>query len=362
MADIFWSSPESAGEADGGTLSTLIDDSDEQLVPSCGETTIELEIQRPNFYFVLDSSESMLEMMPNSGGISRHLGARRAIGEMLRSAGGRINFGAATFPEQGGCSPGAEVFAVRPGDPWRADAGDGPALDALLSTLRKQRPDGATPVSQTLRELQPRLQGLPGTTSVFLLTDGAPNCDVSKRCDPDRCIPNIERLKLEEGQVCGKSVDCCAPGLAPHLCLDDDNTSEALRELADAGIRTYVIGIPGSETYAEVLSAMAVAADTPRNGDEAYYRVGDAEELALTLSDLGSQLSLDCSFELGEEPKRASRVGVYMDERAIDQDEENGFSWASATALELRGTSCAEWRSGSIQRIRVLEGCSVQMR
>ncbi len=349
---------------DASTGSQLIGD-DEQGpgAGNCGETTVELDIKRPNFYFVLDSSESMLETMPGSGGVTRHLAARRAVADMLRAVGHRINYGAASFPEKGGCSAGAEVFPVREGDPRSEDGTDGPVLDGLVFTLRQQTPDGATPVAETIRELTPELSGLEGDTSVFLLTDGAPNCDETEPCTADSCIPNIEAIELEDGRVCGDQVDCCQPGLAPHLCLDDDDATSALAELAAGGVQTFVIGIPGSEVYADVLDAMAQAAGTAREGEETqYYQVDDAEELAITLSDLGERLSLTCEFDLGEQPERPDLVYVAAGEEVLEKGAKDGWQWQGDSVVLLTGQPCEDWKQGDTPKVQVFQGCPFTMK
>lgn len=353
--------------ADASTSSPLIQDDEEELgAGTCGTTTIELEIQRPNFYFVLDSSESMLEPMPGAGGVTRHLAARRAIADMLRLVGHRVNFGAASFPSEGGCSPGAEVFPVREGDPLSESSAsntDGPALDGLTFTLRNQTPLGATPIAETLRTLAPELQQLDGMVSVFLLTDGAPNCDVSEPCQPNQCIPNIEALRLDDGIICGQHLDCCSPDNAPHLCLDQDDAVDAVAELADGGIRTFVIGIPGSETYEQVLSAMAGAADTARVGEETdYYQVQDAEDLALTLTDLGQELALSCDLDLGSAPSRPELIFVVAGDQQLARDDDNGWSWTDDSIITLTGDACDNWKQGNIARVQVFQGCPFTMK
>ncbi|MEN9579566.1 MAG: hypothetical protein RJA70_2575 [Pseudomonadota bacterium] len=348
---------DTSGPAGASTYPDLIVEDDEPTGGGCGETTVELEIQRPNFYFVLDSSESMLEPMPGTGGVTRHLAARLAVTEMLRAVGHRVNYGAAIFPKAEGCEPGAEVFPLREGDARSTDGDDGPVLDGLTFTLRKFAPSGATPVAQTLTNLRPELAAMAGVTSVFLLTDGAPNCDLSEPCSNDECIPNIESFELSDGRQCDERLNCCDPDFAPHLCLDGDGAEAALAELAKLGIRTYVIGIPGSEIYADVLSQMAVAAGTARKGVVGYYQVEDAEALALTLSELGEELSLSCEFDIGAVPRWPDRVSVVLDGELLAKNESDGWGWKSDTTVELVGDACREWKLGNVAKVEIFQGC-----
>lgn len=355
-------------DADDPTTSPdedLLDQDDDLAAEPCG-VSVELSVLRPNFYFVLDASESMQDIMPMSGGITRHLAARRAVLDMLRKVGHRVNFAAALFPapdSSDGCAPGNEVFPLSPGEPLLADGGDNALLESLTFTLRKHSPSGATPTSATLSALKPRLLELESATAIFLLTDGAPNCDLAETCGTETCIPNIEKVEFEGFAKCDASFNCCAPELLPHLCLDENDTVVELRDLADLGIKTYVIGIPGSETYAHVLNAMATAAGTHRDDTNVgYYPVEDAEELANTLTDLGQQLSASCEFDLGKPPERPSRVRVLADGTQLEEDAEDGWAWSGEASIEIRGDACAAWRSADFTRLSVFEDCTVKAR
>lgn len=343
----------------------LIEDDPEDDLGGCGLVDVELEVLRPNFYFVLDSSDSMEEIMPGSGGQTRHIAARHAVLDMLRLTGHRVNFGAAVFPDPSGttgCDAGREVFDLRKGEPQLPNGDDNPQLEGLAFTLRKYSPRGATPVAGTLRALFDQLTAYETPTAVFLLTDGAPNCD--ERGDPcatDRCILNIEHTELE-GVTCDDRFNCCNE-LAPHLCLDDDDTIAALSDLAEQGVSTFVIGIPGSETYAAVLDAMARAAGTARSdADAEYYRVTDAEDLALTLTTLGQELSASCDFDLGSEPRHSELVRVLLDDQVLELDHPDGFQWTSERSIEILGKACNRWKKGRVFTVRVLEQCTGEAR
>jgi hypothetical protein len=54
-------------------------------------------------------------------------------------------------------------------------------------------------------------------------------------------------------------VDCCAPSgpAGPLGCTDHAATVQAVADMAAAGVRVYVAGIPGSQAYAQVLTDMA---------------------------------------------------------------------------------------------------------
>lgn len=341
---------------------------DDAVTEYCGETSVALPIARPTFYFILDASGSMEEPMPGAGGKTRHWAARGAIAQTLRSVGRRVNYGAAQFPSQDdaeGCAPGEEVFEVRPGDSTQAgDAGaDGPTLSALMFTLRKRDPEGSTPTGATLAALRPRLQALGPKTSVFLLTDGAPNCAELSSCESGSCMGDIEGLTLTNGMICGQDVECCSADLFPWLCLDEEGTNQSLAALAAAGVHTFVIGLPGTDAYADVLDAMAVAAGTARSGEgPAYYRVSDVEELAQTLGSLGEELALTCELELSEGPSRKDKVMLLADGEALAAEDPDGWTWAGPQTVVLQGESCQRWRAGEWDELNVVEGCDYRPR
>jgi len=329
---------------------------------NCGETSIELPVKRPSFYFVLDASESMLEVMTGTGGRTRFWGARTAIGTMLRAVGHRVNYGAAVFPEphsDDACSAGAEVYSLRPGLRNEADAASNPQLDGLEFALRKITPTGATPISATLAGLHDHIVAMGERTHVFLLTDGAPNCGTNGGCGPSRCIPNIDGLRIQGGPDCDDSFNCCDTGWFPHLCLDDQIAALELEKLRDADVGAYVIGIPGSETYADVLDGLAAAAGTgvARDGGIGYYRVDDVEQLATTLTQLGQDAALTCELPLEMAPTSAAKVRVFADGSELLLDEEDGWHWLDETHVQLDGDACRNWKRGDWDNLRIVEGC-----
>ncbi|HEX7671974.1 MAG TPA: VWA domain-containing protein, partial [Polyangiaceae bacterium] len=233
----------------------------------CGRVVVPIVVERPNFYFVLDASGSMKDPMPDnqatSLGIvpSRYTAARLAIRSLIRKVGHRISYGAALFPgeESAGCTPGTEVFPTQPGDPvaYVRSKRDGPVETHLFNILTARTPDGLTPTAASLGAIKAPLLALSGKTYAFLLTDGAPNCNADRACTAAECTVNIEG-------ACpgGDAHNCCDPTYKLYdyrWCLDADPTVQAVTDLASAGIQTYVIGMPGTDDYANVLDRLAEA-------------------------------------------------------------------------------------------------------
>jgi hypothetical protein len=322
------------------------------------ETLVELPVVKPNFYFVIDASGSMLEPMPGET-VSRYQSASFAIESMLSGVQSRVNFGAALFPnplDGASCNAGAEVFSLSN----REHSKQGTTLDALLGTLSQYVPEGGSPVSSTLAAIQPVLLSLDGPTYVFLLSDGAPNCNLYVNCGPEECIPNIEGLSFEGGITCDETTNCCQPGWLPHLCLDEDATNQELGALADADVPTYVIGMPGSGTYSDVLGRMAMAGGTEREGEELlYYQINDAAELGATLISLGEEILVDCKLALDFAPTFPELVHVYAGDEEISTD---GWEITDDQTIELLGETCEQWKAGELPEVRVRQTCTAPLR
>jgi len=328
----------------------------------CGNLVVPLATDRPNFYFVLDASGSMEVEMDTvvSTGLptSRYQAARLAIRDLLLVVGHRVSYGAALFPARSGdaddiCPAGEEVFSTRPGDPASfAVTGEvGPALLGLDRTLSARSPSGLTPTAATLEGLHDTIVSLPGKTFVFLLTDVAPNCNAQVPCGAESCIPNIEG-------GCPPDVNCCDPrnGVADAIhCLDAEPTVLGVQRLAAAGIPTYVVGMPGTETYADLLDRLAVEGLTARTSSPRYYPVETSAELTETLRRIGLDAALVCDVTLEVPPPDSNLVNVYLDGEVLSLGTE--WTWTSTTSLRIEGAHCAELREGVFRQLQVVAGC-----
>lgn len=342
------------------------------------ETVIELPIVKPNLYFVLDTSGSMLERMPDTNQ-TRHRTAVRAIESMLEPIQQRVNFGAAIFPSAfngQSCRAGDEVFEVTDG----MAQGNSRPLSKLITTLGGFVPEGGSPVSTTLRALQPTLRDLKGETFVVLLTDGAPNCNLAKPCDGNLCIPNIEGVVFGDGTACDENLNCCGPEWFPHLCLDSDSTLDELSRLTAMNISTYIIGLPGGAAYEDLLNQMAIAGGTARGQREPdshpdggsadgslpegverpsddgllYYQVTDSTSLGSALASVRQDVLVDCTLDLDFAPRSEARLEVSANGEPLPQ---NAWQLVSGTQLELLGETCSDWKAGDLSDIRVRESC-----
>jgi hypothetical protein len=340
----------------------------------CGATVVELEVVRPNLYFLLDRSGSMTESMPGLVLQDRFDAARIAIELVLRDVGHRVNFGASVFPaDPSGCGPGHEVRATAPGDPvsYAVANENGPQLKSLAFDLLRITPSGVTPTAAALTDLHGKLTELPGKTHLFLLTDGAPNCNLDLECDIDQCTANIEQAYYSERDRCDESVNCCSDDIfGSGTCLDAQATLNAVTALHNDGVNTFVIGMPGTETYGALLDDLAHAGGVARSEAPYYYSVTDSEQLIETLHVLGGEVSLSCSIDLNEVPPDPDRVNVFLDDMLIPFDPEEGWSWGDSSVgsaeggversrVELHGEPCDLATDGQVLQIQIVAGCPV---
>lgn len=341
----------------------------EEVERLCGSEIIPVTTKPLNLYFLLDRSGSMSEYL-DEGSLTRYQAAVEAILEVLETVGHRTRYGLSVAPDPRAvaamCDPGREVLAVTPGDPaCFGKAGErGPVLTSLARDLARLGPQGATPLGATLESLVDTLLDFDGDTVLILATDGAPNCNAEVACNADACIPNIEGFAFDSADgpiACDDSFNCCDPELTvPNArlnCIDAKRTEAALDDLFEAGIRTYVVGLPGSEPYRDILDGFAEAGGAARTGDTAYYAVSDSEELSKVLLDIGLAVTTDCELELELVPPDRDLVNVYFDAEVVPFDEENGWHWLDDGTISLEGEACSELESGNVFGVEVLAGC-----
>ncbi len=334
----------------------------------CGNQIVPVVVDRPNLYFVIDRSGSMGDYLSGSG-YDKYVNARVAIQDLLIAVGYRVAVGAAVFPDSSSdqCAPGIEVFPTRAGDPssYAASKTAGPVTLSLMSKLAQYSPAGGTPTSPTLKALMPTLLALSGRTYVVLATDGAPNCNPTATCVGDECMLNIDNFVLDNGQACDSTFNCCDPANVvdgQYNCVDADASEAAVKALADAGIQTYVVGMPGSELYASVLDRMAVAGGTARASEPKYYATTSTTELTAAVKQIGFSVAISCDIKLDEAPPDKSLVNVYFDSTLVPSDAVDGWMWTGADSISIVGPACDQLKSGDVFQVQVAAGCPTQVR
>jgi hypothetical protein len=145
------------------------------------------------------------------------------------------------------------------------------------------------------------------------------------------------------------AVNCCK-GYSQG-CVDDQATIDQINKLAAAGIKTFVVGIPGSQFYSNFLDTFAVAGQVPNpNGPPSYYRVdatAGVAGLTKVFTDITTQLVTSCDIELTTPPRDPSRVNVAIDCQVIGTsgtDGTDGWILDQSTDPQKRRRSCCRER------------------
>ncbi len=308
---------------------------------SCEGGAIQVTLNAPNLYFVLDHSSSMNEM-------NKWSNVRQAVAQLMMQIGAGARMGAMMFPgtaSSSSCSVGVEIMSLRQGDT------QGVVASTFLAATT-QGPNGGTPTAATLESLVPKLTGLPGSTYVILATDGGPNCSTAiPSCDAYLCTANIDQIAN-----CSFTNNCCASdGIS---CLDDTATVKAAADLASAGIQTYVLGIPGSDSYANVLDRLAIAGNTARTSEPLYYQVTTADDAALlsAFQQVVQQTGAGCTFRLAHTPFGLNGERVMVGGSPVPEGGPDGWS-LQGTTLTLSGSSCDAVKSSGAPSLQFFEGC-----
>jgi hypothetical protein len=322
----------------------------------CGNQLHEIISDTPALYFVFDRSGSMAAQTPQG---TAYDVVRDAAVDLVRRLGALVSVGAAVFPDAEtdieACNPGKQVMEVTKGTPSNPDTGIDGYTTKTFAQLTKGDPFGGTSTSATLHGLVDNLAAIESQALVLLLTDGAPNCNPDASCDAAQCMTNIDGLCPEDAG------NCCAPnGIdGPAQCVDEPATVAAIEEIGALGIPVYVIGIPGTELFADVLDAMAIAGGAPQPGPPFYYRVDDLTALGDVFGSIAS-LAISCEFELDAQPPEEGMTNVYLDKDVLPYDPDNGWSWGSPTTVVLHGEACALLKGGQVMQVQIVSGCPTE--
>lgn len=343
---------------------------------ACNTETVELVGRKPTLYFILDTSGSMLDYIPE-GGDTKLFAAKSALTTVVEEIGHRIKYGLATFPggnneeEIFGCAAGTEVFEVSEGDALECInlPPSGPVYTAFVRNLTGIAANGGTPLSPTLSALTPSLLAREDETAVVLITDGAPNCNADYYCEAEGCSYNrygVTRVINGEELACEGSNNCCSEedtgSPDAHLqCVDEPASVSEVEALSASGIPTYVIGVLGNEDFDDVMNELALAGGRAREGTRKYYDVQSLAELTEAVRAIGRDLALSCEIELEEPPIYEDQFNVYFDAEVVPSDPENGWTLLDGV-VTLHGEACETVEAGAVDQIQLLSGCRTIVR
>ncbi|MET0594082.1 MAG: vWA domain-containing protein [Polyangiaceae bacterium] len=348
---------------EGGTGIIVGPGADSGLGPSdasgCASTSIKADLLPANLLFVIDRSGSMnCNLPPTTSSADCEMKPDRAdmtkpskweiIRDALKSAFAGLpstaSAGIAYFSNDDECGvqsmPNVAVKAI---DPTQV-AALGASLDAM-------KPAGGTPiVGATIlgyKHLHQQLN-LPGNDFLVLLTDGS---------------------------------ESCTPADVPSL------VSTQVPNALAVGIRTFSIGVPGSEGARGFLSQMAFAggtASSPTCDHAGTKDVGNCHFDMTTSQDFAGDLrkalatitgkALTCTFDVPTgvagvpvdptkvnvnfTPSGGATVGILQDNTAACDQGADGWQYAeNETKIVLCGQSCTKVKADPLARIDIVLGC-----
>ena len=333
----------------------------------CGGTTFTATARDVNILVVLDKSGSMSQK-PTGFSTTKWDAVKTALGTALDKSKNRLNLGLEMFP----FNPTTPIDNPCSGNCCDMSAGDAAinvpigagttTLAAITAAIGATSPGGATPTAVALLRAADYFttgagKSLKGDRYVLLATDGGPNCNKALTCDAAHCTTNLD------GSCSTTTPNCC---LGKNLdCLDDASTTDALTALNKAGIKTFVVGIPGTEAYSSFLDAFATAGgEVSPTPPPKYFAVSASKDVAgLTAAfDLiTGSLITTCRFQLTSTPTDPDKVNVFIDGKLVPQGGADGWSYDTTTdppTIVLKGTTCTGVETKGAKSIDVPYGCA----
>jgi len=343
------------------TLPDVVDDADAFVPPDalearapdavCGGLTVALTRRNATVVLVIDRSGSMGD--PTTDGRVKWEALREALRAVLPRFGNDVSLGLTLFPAvldppDGGFQTPAQVCSV----PTALAVEPAPRqLERVLQRLDLSTPSGPTPTAASLalvREWYAAHPDLTGERYVILATDGGPNCNLLADNRTCRCTG-------------GPMLCADTNSFARINCLDEGPALAEVRALYAAGVRTFVIGLNGTQDFADVLNRMADGGGRARVGEVRYYPAASATEIEAEFARVTRALA-DCTLRLEMPPVDPELVDIRLDGRSLYRDPRrmNGWDWGDERHLEIvfHGGVCDDvQRASGGSRLVATFGC-----
>ncbi len=242
-----------------------------------------------------------------------------------------VDFGLLLFPSAGIDACGSGQIIVEPSSQSATD---------IIAGMNSWDPLGGTPTYEALVTAGDWLQNnnAGGENYILLATDGGPGCNMGLNWETCECIPGAT---------------CILNGAN---CLDAVRTSNQVLVLREQGIKTFVVGLPGTEGVTDLLDAMALAGGAAPNGQ--HISVSDETELTQALSDLSASV-VPCTFELPFDAAAAENLAFTVDGETVpfDASETDGWNFTGEQSVTLFGSWCSRMRDGLPHRFEAAGNC-----
>jgi len=342
---------------------------------ACGMAQQTADIKVVNMMLVVDKSGSMSDA-PRAGDDSKWVSLGTALKSALGEVKEQMNLGLILYPFDP--AKGAMQTGVV------CEVGDGAAavsvpvgpgiqtVDSIVRIVQDTQPSGGTPTAAALKAALNYFTTGAGATMagnryVLLATDGGPNCNLTNtscKDDPSLCTANLDAQNPAATVTCSRP-NCCITAnntLRSELCLDNGAVVDAITKLKDAGVTTYVVGIPGTEVYSAYLDQFAEASgQISPTGPKKYYAVsadGGVASLTETFRGIVTQLVHTCDIPLDPQPDDPKFVNVAIDcELKTQDDPAAGWEIVGGNTLHLKGATCERVLTSGVKRVDLYYGC-----
>ncbi len=299
---------------------------------NCGVQKFTLGRQSPDLLIVLDASGSMED--PLSGAGSRWSAVTSVLKQTVSSTQADIGWGLEIFPVKNDftCAIGGEVKV--PVGPQRS-AEISKALDA-------HTPTGGTPTAGAIRTGLAHLLAAGGTNPKFMLlaTDGLPTCaaiPTSCSCPSGQTPQTVGGV----GQCCTNNNGASSCTSCPQVPTPE--TFRALREAAEKGVHTFVVGVGLAAEETANLDEMAIAGKEPRAGTPRFYAVSNQSELVSSINSISKGI-ISCTFALSAPPPRPEWVNILINGQKVPKDPAHVEGWdyggGATSSLQFFGSYC----------------------
>jgi hypothetical protein len=337
----------------------------------CGQSKIEATSKVVDILLVIDKSGSMTSM-PAGFMTDKWTAVKTALSGALGAVKGGISFGLELFPNNlttpipTACT--SQCWDMPPGDDAIVvPVGPGTATVPTILSKFSAMPAGGTPTAAALKAAADYFttgsgKSLAGDKYVLLATDGGPNGNGSLMCDQTSCTVNMDL-----NQTGMNATNYCSSMLVadgPKSCLDGQATIDQLTAMAAAGIKTFVVGIPGTDPYVSTLDAMAVAGGAPASMTSPKYfavsAMGGVAGLQQVFETITKQLIRSCSLQLQSNPPDPGLLNVYVDGKVVPKPGADGWDLDTSTmppTIVLKGATCANIESMGAGSIDIQYGC-----
>jgi hypothetical protein len=337
---------------------------------SCGQSSIQATVKVVDILLVIDKSGSMTAT-PNGFTSDKWTAMKTALSGALGQVKGGISFGLELFPNNlmtpipTSCT--SQCWDMPPGDAAiEVPVGPGTTTVPVIISKFDAPPAGGTPTAAALKAAADYFttgsgKNLTGDKYVLLATDGGPNGNGSLNCDKTTCTVNMDRNET------GGAVNYCSASVVadgPSSCLDDQATVAQLSAMATAGIKTFVVGIPGTDPYVATLDAMAVAGGVAASMTSPKYfavsAAGGVSGLQQVFESITQQLIKSCRLQLQSNPPDLGLLNVYVDKQVIPKPGADGWDIDMTTTpptIVLKGATCAQVETMGATSIDVQYGC-----